>query len=53
MNFDDSTEEVFFNVSINDQINLVVDFDKNNVDMKVIVISSVPKLIGVHMATAK
>lgn len=51
--FDDHTEEVFFSVPVSNQINLVVDFDKNNVDMKAIIISSVPKLIGLHMVTAK
>lgn len=50
--FDDSTEEVFFGVPASGQVNLVVDFDKGNVDMKAIVISPEPKYHGMHMYTS-
>lgn len=51
VSFDDSTEEVFFKIPISDQVNLAVDFDKGNVDIKAMVIFPEPKFVGMTMYT--
>lgn len=55
VDFDDKEEEVFFRVPYGDEnINLVVDFDKGDVDMKAIVLpSGTGKQIGFRMHTPK
>jgi hypothetical protein len=51
VSFDDRTEEVFFTIPTSDQINLVVDFDKRDADIKAMVILPTPKFVGMTMQT--